>query len=218
MSFPAASSVDTPPDDTIRGELFELLRTGDVNIWDQELPLFEHKFRFFEMKTHANLEAWWNIRQYLLIDLLDERLTMEGNLMWALTGVVVITIWVATKFLEKDRTSPADLVVLYDSICLGLVVIRSCQACVAMNEEFETESTCLAEVERDTLLGAKGDGASDDDYYSRSTHIFRNHLNLLALSDTRQKLLGMPVTQSMMQKLIIFAASSTLSVIAKMHA
>lgn len=146
------------PSTSFRNPVEETIYMQFTEMSQHERVGFITSFRFFDLHQTDidNTQAWWSIREAMLLRQTGERLNMEFLLMLVVAYVAACLLWVLVKICQHDytATNSMNLVLLWDVVGLGLLAQGGMRACLRMNRVFQDELVGLMEV-RNRLYGFK---------------------------------------------------------------
>jgi len=100
-----------------------------------------------ELGSPRGICCWWRVRQWLALDVLDERITMEMYLTFLLLNAATLSF--ATIFWYVNNGHRVTLLValaMYDVAGIIIFVMKALNVCVEVNETMMQDASMLAEV------------------------------------------------------------------------
>jgi len=111
----------------------------------EEYQMLSHKLPFIAMNTVDNIKAWWLLREYVVIDTMDERVTLEITMILVFGGIVGIAIQCVYDFLMANSTRLTSFQVLsiIDLTLLGILTLKALWSYVEINAIMREQADIL---------------------------------------------------------------------------
>merc|ERR1712150_131869 len=125
----------TPGRGTSREEDSQLLE-GLKKKWKPPIEL--------QLMTLRGIRLWWRARQWLSLDVRDERATMEMLLTFSLTIMALIGAGSFVWYVVNDEVTLVMFLSMYAAAVLLVFIILSLNKCIEVNELMMNDSLMLA--------------------------------------------------------------------------
>merc|ERR1719353_2785469 len=181
---------------------------------------------FLDISNPDNTRIWWAIREYAIVDSLDERVDLEIVLGVALFYITTMSMYLIVDVILSGKPTAFTAVALFDLLIIGFMVMSSLLSCVQVNELLrchthtflrarhslwcpeskvlgmaDNEISEILDVDDDVALAAFSPGASTSLKDSQRLH---SHLiEKIEHSDTLQTIFGVEVTIDNIGQLVV---------------
>merc|ERR1719326_2314323 len=181
---------------------------------------------FLDISNPDNTRIWWAIREYAIVDSLDERVDLEIVLGVALFYLTTMSAYLVLDMIITGKPTAFTVVALFDLVVIGAMVLSSLLSCVQVNELLrshthtflrarhslwcpeskvlgmaDNEISEILDVDDDVALAAFSPGASTSLKDSQRLH---SHLiEKIEHSDTLQTIFGVEVTMDNIGQLVV---------------
>merc|ERR1719174_3681954 len=181
---------------------------------------------FLDISDPDNTKIWWAIREYAIVDSLDERVDLEIVLGVALFYITTMSMYLIVDVVLSGKPTAFTVVALFDLLIIGFMVMSSLLSCVQVNELLrchthtflrarhslwcpeskvlgmaDNEIAEILDVGDDVALAAFSPGASSSIKDSQRLH---SHLiEKIEHSDTLQTIFGVEVTMDNIGQLVV---------------
>merc|ERR1719235_3066964 len=193
---------------------------------DEEHLQLAQGLPFLDLSNADNTRIWWAIREYAIVDSLDERVDLEIVLGVALFYITTMSMYLIVDVILSGKPTAFTVVALFDLLVIGSMVLSSLLSCVQVNELLrshthtflrarhslwcpeskvlgmaDNEIEELLDVDDDVALAAFSPGASVGLKDSQRLH---SHLiEKIEHSDTLQTIFGVEVTMDNIGQLVV---------------
>lgn len=89
---------------------------------------------FLDISNSDNTRIWWAIREYAIVDSLDERVDLEIVLGVALFYITTMSMYLIVDVILSGKPTAFTAVALFDLLIIGFMVMSSLLSCVQVNE------------------------------------------------------------------------------------
>mmetsp|Transcript_36594 Transcript_36594/g.96426 ORF Transcript_36594/g.96426 Transcript_36594/m.96426 type:complete len:895 (-) Transcript_36594:194-2878(-) len=126
----------------------------------EERKQFFQVYRFFDMlgpDARRCINAWWFIREFVILQFNDARLAMEGFLMQCLFYLILILVWALAKILQRDYSGVQLMtwIAVWDILVVACFVISGgVQVCVQMNNMLRQEFLNIIELRQNIFMSS----------------------------------------------------------------
>jgi hypothetical protein len=181
---------------------------------------------YLDISSPDNTRIWWAIREYAIVDSLDERVDLEIVLGVAVLYISTMSLYLIVDVILSGKPTAFTLVALVDLLVIGSMVLSSLMSCVQVNELLrshthtflrarhslwcpeskvlgmaDNEIAEILDVGDDVALAAFSPGASSGLKDSQRLH---SHLiEKIEHSDTLQTIFGVEVTMDNIGQLVV---------------
>merc|ERR1719326_2831688 len=181
---------------------------------------------YLDISSPDNTRIWWAIREYAIVDSLDERVDLEIVLGVALFYLTTMSAYLVLDMIITGKPTAFTVVALFDLVVIGAMVLSSLLSCVQVNELLrshthtflrarhslwcpeskvlgmaDSEIDEILDVHDDVALAAFSPGASSSLKDSQRLH---SHLiESISYSDTLQTVYGVEVTIDNIGQLVV---------------
>jgi len=193
---------------------------------DADHVLFAKGLPYLDISSPDNTRIWWAIREYAIVDSLDERVDLEIVLGVALFYITTMSMYLIVDVILSGKPTAFTVVALFDLLVIGSMVLSSLLSCVQVNELLrshthtflrarhslwcpeskvlgmaDNEIAEILDVDDDVALAAFSPGASSSLKDSQRLH---SHLiEKIEHSDTLQTIFGVEVTMDNIGQLVV---------------
>jgi hypothetical protein len=101
---------------------------------DTEHILLAKGLPFLDISDPDNTRIWWAIREYAIVDSLDERVDLEIVLGVVLFYTTTMSLYLIVDVVLSGRPTAFTAVALFDLVIIGSMVLSSLFSCVQVNE------------------------------------------------------------------------------------
>lgn len=189
-----------------------LQRTEGVGLESERGRKAAARLPFLDLTKSANLRIWWALREFAIVDSMDERVALEVVLSMALLYQFAIITYSILELFVAGGVTAFTAVVLFDLTAIGAMVMLGTLSCVQVNNMLSShQSTLLRSRMNIWSPESKIVGLSVDEQLEFVTHDeattleelesqentlrLHNHLILkIRTADNLQKLFGIEVT------------------------
>jgi len=105
-----------------------------INPEDSDHILLAKGLPFLDISSSDNTRIWWAIREYAIVDSLDERVDLEIVLGVALFYIMNMTFYLIVDVILSGKPTAFTAVALFDLLIIGGMVMSSLLSCVQVNE------------------------------------------------------------------------------------
>merc|ERR1719235_1698912 len=193
---------------------------------DEEHLQLAQGLPFLDLSNADNTRIWWAIREYAIVDSLDERVDLEIVLGVALFYITTMSMYLIVDVILSGKPTAFTVVALFDLLVIGSMVLSSLLSCVQVNELLrshthtflrarhslwcpeskvlgmaDNEIAEILDVDDDVALAAFSPGASSSLKDSQRLH---SHLiEKIEHSDTLQTIFTVEVTMDNIGQLVV---------------
>merc|ERR1719235_2778593 len=193
---------------------------------DEEHLQLAQGLPFLDLSNADNTRIWWAIREYAIVDSLDERVDLEIVLGVVLFYTTTMSLYLIVDVVLSGKPTAFTVVALFDLVVIGAMVLSSLFSCVQVNELLrshthtflrarhslwcpeskvlgmaDNEIAEILDVDDDVALAAFSPGASSSLKDSQRLH---SHLiEKIEHSDTLQTVYGVEVTMDNIGQLVV---------------
>merc|ERR1719473_2667434 len=89
---------------------------------------------FLDLSNPDNTRIWWAIREYAIVDSLDERVDLEVVLGVAVLYLLMMSAYLIADVFMAGHLTAFTIVSVFDLTVVGLLVVISLLGCVEVNE------------------------------------------------------------------------------------
>merc|ERR1719379_894590 len=101
---------------------------------DADHVLLAKGLPFLDISDPDNTRIWWAIREYAIVDSLDERVDLEIVLGVVLFYTTTMSLYLIVDVILSGRPTAFTAVALFDLVVIGSMVLSSLLSCVQVNE------------------------------------------------------------------------------------
>jgi hypothetical protein len=101
---------------------------------DDDHILLAKGLPFLDISNSDNTRIWWAIREYAIVDSLDERVDLEIVLGVVLFYTTTMCLYLIVDVILSGRPTAFTAVALFDLVIIGSMVLSSLFSCVQVNE------------------------------------------------------------------------------------
>jgi len=191
---------------------------------DQEHLMLARGLPFLDLSWPDNTRIWWAVREYAIVDSLDERVDLEVVIGVALVYLLMMTIYLIADFFVSERITAFTFVCTNDLVIVGALLIVTLMGCVEVNEMLRSHTSTLLRA-RHTLWvpEAKVIGMDDDEveeflddegklsFHSEALRLHAHLVEKIATADTLQTIFGFEVTSTNVAQLLATIACGVAS-------
>jgi hypothetical protein len=111
----------------------------------EEYQMLSHKLPFIAMNTVDNIKAWWCLREYVVIDTMDERVTLEITMILVFGAIVGIAAQCVYDFLisSSSRLTSFQVLSIIDMLLLGILTLKALWSYVEINAIMREQADIL---------------------------------------------------------------------------
>jgi hypothetical protein len=112
---------------------------------DEEFNKLSRKLPYFTMDNVSNIKAWWLIREYAVIDTMDERMTLEITCLLVFTVMFLMVVHSVLDFVMVGKTilTSFQVLTLLDLSMLGTISLFALGTYVEMNNLMREQADIL---------------------------------------------------------------------------
>lgn len=185
---------------------------------DKEHILLAQGLPFVDLAQADNMRIWWTIREYAIVDSLDERVDLEVVLGVALLYLLMMTVYLVADVFISGQITAFTFVCVNDLVTVGALLVVSLLGCVEVNEMLRSHSSTIlrarhtlwcpeekvigtAETEVSEFLESAGRPAAQG-----AEEALRLHAHLVEkifTADTLQTIFGYEVTSTNVAQLLV---------------
>merc|ERR1719331_2952398 len=89
---------------------------------------------FLDISNADNTRIWWAIREFAIVDSLDERVDLEIVLGVAVLYISTMSLYLIVDVILSGKPTAFTAVALFDLLIIGFMVMSSLLSCVQVNE------------------------------------------------------------------------------------
>lgn len=110
---------------------------------DMEHLLLAQKLPFLDLAHADNTRIWWAIREYAIVDSLDERVDLEVILAVALVYITMMSLYMVMDVVLSGHVTAFTPVCFFDLVVVGFLVLISLLGCVEVNELLRSHTSTI---------------------------------------------------------------------------
>jgi len=119
---------------------------------EQQYRALSRKLPYISMDVVDNIKAWWLLREYAVIDTMDERVTLESTMVLVFGMMFVTTLKCMYDFLLGfDELTSFQVLSILDLLMLGYISIKSLWTYVEINNIMRTQADILIQARHGIL-------------------------------------------------------------------
>jgi len=119
----------------------------------EEYQMLSHKLPFIAMNTVDNIKAWWLLREYVVIDTMDERVTLEITMILVFGAIVALAAQCVYDFLmsQSARLTSFQVLSIIDMLLLGILTLKALWSYVEINAIMREQADILIQARHSIL-------------------------------------------------------------------
>jgi hypothetical protein len=182
---------------------------------DQEHMMMARGLPFLDLSRPDNTRIWWAIREYAIVDSLDERVDLEVVIGVALLYLMMMTIYLIADMFVSEKITAFTFVCTNDLVIVGALLIITLLGCVEVNEMLRSHTEVLLRA-RHTLWcpEAKVIGMDDEEveeflegdekssFHAEALRLHAHLVDKIGTADTLQTIFGYEVTMTNVSQLV----------------
>jgi len=197
---------------------------------DDEESFKSHRMKaaglpFLDLSHVGNLKIWWAVREYAIVDSMDERIALEVVLAVAILYVVMVICYSIVDFLLVEGVSGFTLVCIFDIALVGALVLRTLLNCVNVNDMlcshqvafrtarhsiFVPQSKIISLTDAEVLEFYEGNHDRKSARERDALRLLGHLIDRVSKADTLQTIFGLEVTSSNVMQLVVALLSGML--------
>jgi len=183
-----------------------------------QIPITKAEIPHMNLSNSEVMKAWWMVREYALVDMMEERVPLEIVLVLSMSYIFVVLVYTIVDFFLRTTGFVGAFTIqsLFDTLVISYLAITALASCVTINA-IQGEHTGELVKCRHSLLflhSGKTDLASGDVFSCR----LLDHLaNRVMYHDHRQRILGSEIDSGTMATIYIETAVAVVSNIAILY-
>jgi hypothetical protein len=130
--------------------LKSLLDEGTVT--EEEFRTLSRKLPYISMDVVDNIKAWWLLREYAIIDTMDERVTLEITMVLVF-GLIFLMVGkcIFDFFIGQDELTSFQILCICDMLMLGYIVLKALWIYVEINDIMRSQADILIQARHGIL-------------------------------------------------------------------
>jgi len=101
---------------------------------DADHVLLAKGLPFLDISNPDNTRIWWAIREYAIVDSLDERVDLEIVLAVAVFYLTTMSLYLVVDVILAGKPTAFTVVAIFDLVVIGALVLSSLLGCVQVND------------------------------------------------------------------------------------
>lgn len=114
-----------------------------VNLASEEGRRLAERLPYLDLTKCSNLRIWWALREFAIVDSMDERVALEVVLSMALMYQFAIILYSILELFVAGGVTAFTAVVLFDLTVIGAMVMLGTFSCVQVNNMLSSHQSAL---------------------------------------------------------------------------